>query len=125
MPFSHPLQTPTLHRLRVRQRDLKIWFLPVLKSNLLNPKLSHAYPRQVAAIGGVNVGRYSSRYQAERVLLKTALAEMSTLDGSLRKVIKRPQGFDANLLGLTRETADLACRRLQARNVTCFMIGPS
>lgn len=74
---------------------------------------------------GVNVGRYSSRYQAERVLLKTALAEMSTLDGSLRKVIKRPQGFDANFLGLTRETADLACRRLQARNVTCFMIGPS
>ena len=74
---------------------------------------------------GVNVGRYSSRYQAERVLLKTALAEMSTLDGSLRKVVKRPQGFDANFLGLTRESADLACRRLQARNVTCFMIGPS
>lgn len=74
---------------------------------------------------GVNVGRYSSRYQAERVLLKTALAEMSTLDGSLRKVAKRPQGFDANFLGLTRESADLACRRLQARNVTCFMIGPS
>ncbi|MEP2096764.1 MAG: D-alanyl-D-alanine carboxypeptidase family protein [Paracoccaceae bacterium] len=74
---------------------------------------------------GVNVGRYASRYQAERVLLKTALAEMSTLDGSLRKVAKRPTGFDANFLGLTRESADLACRRLQARNVTCFMIGPS
>ncbi|MBB3992583.1 D-alanyl-D-alanine carboxypeptidase [Sulfitobacter undariae] len=74
---------------------------------------------------GVNVGRYGSRYAAEKVLIKTALSEIATLDGSLRKVIKKPQGFDANFLGMTRETADLACRRLQARNVSCFMIGPS
>lgn len=74
---------------------------------------------------GVNVGRYPSRYKAEKALLKTALAEMATLDGSLRKVIRKPQGFDANFLGMTRETADLACRKLKARNVSCFMIGPS
>lgn len=73
---------------------------------------------------GINVGRYNSRYQAEKVLLRTALAEMATLDGSLRKVVKSPRGFDANFLGMSRETADLACRRLQARNVSCFMIGP-
>jgi D-alanyl-D-alanine carboxypeptidase len=73
---------------------------------------------------GVNVGRYPNRFAAEKMLLKTALAEMSTLDGSLRKVIRRPKGFDANFLGMTRETADLACRRLAARNVSCFMIGP-
>jgi len=74
---------------------------------------------------GVNIGRYPSRFKAESVLITTALAEMSTLDGSLRKVVQRPQGFDANFLGLTRETADLACRRLAARNMTCIMIGPS
>lgn len=73
---------------------------------------------------GVNVGRYPSRYAAEKILLKTALAEMATLDGSLRKVVQRPQGFDANFLGMTRDSADLACRRLAARNVSCFMIGP-
>lgn len=73
---------------------------------------------------GVNVGRYPSRYAAEKILLKTALAEMSTLDGTLRKVIRRSQGFDANFLGMTRESADLACRRLTARNISCFMIGP-
>ncbi|MEH6832494.1 D-alanyl-D-alanine carboxypeptidase family protein [Sulfitobacter sp.] len=73
---------------------------------------------------GVNVGRFGSRYAAEKVLIKTALAEMATLDGSLRKVIRKPQGFDANFLGMTRETADLACRRLAARNVSCMMIGP-
>ncbi|MEM5541659.1 D-alanyl-D-alanine carboxypeptidase family protein [Sulfitobacter sp. AS92] len=74
---------------------------------------------------GVNVGRFPSRYAAEKVLLKTALAEMSTLDGTLRKVVQRPQGYDANFLGMSRESADLACRRLAARNVSCFMIGPS
>ena len=74
---------------------------------------------------GINVGRYPSRYAAEKVLLKTALMETSTLDGSLRKVVDRSSGYDANFMGLSRETADLACRRLQARQVTCFMIGPS
>ena len=72
---------------------------------------------------GVNIGRYGSRYEAERVLLKVALNEMSTLDGALRKVTARSGGFDANFMGLSRETADLACRRLQARNTPCFMIG--
>ncbi|MBU3261126.1 serine hydrolase [Roseovarius sp. PS-C2] len=73
---------------------------------------------------GINVGRYPSQYKARKILLKTALNEMTTLDGSLRKVVKRPTGFDANFMGMTRETADLACRRLQAKQVTCFMIEP-
>ena len=72
---------------------------------------------------GVNIGRYGSRYEAERVLLKVALNEMSTLDGSTRKVVGRSGGFDANFMGLNRETADLACRRLTARGTPCFMIG--
>ena len=72
---------------------------------------------------GVNVGRYNSRYEAERILLQVALNEMSTLDGSLRRVVQRSGGFDANFMGLTREGADMACRRLQARGTTCFMIG--
>lgn len=72
---------------------------------------------------GVNVGRYASQYEAERALVRVALSEMQTLDGSLRRVSRSPRGFDANFMGLTRETADLACRRLQARGITCFMIG--
>jgi len=74
---------------------------------------------------GINVGRYTSRYQAEKVLLRTALAEISTLDGTQRKVVHTSRGFDANFVGMTRESADLACRRLQARNVTCLPVGPS
>ena len=73
---------------------------------------------------GINVGRYPNQYEARKVLLTVALNEMSTLDGSLRKVVQRPGGFDANFMGITRDTADLACRRLQAKQMTCFMIGP-
>ncbi|WP_420863911.1 D-alanyl-D-alanine carboxypeptidase family protein [Algirhabdus cladophorae] len=85
--------------------------------------------RRVAGTGkkhwGINVGRYGSRYAAERVLLKTALTEMNTLDGSLRKVSKTSRGYDALFTGMTRETAELACRRLAARNHACTQVGPS
>lgn len=73
---------------------------------------------------GVNVGRYTTRYNAERALVTTALAEMTTLEGTLRKVVKKPTGFEANFLGMTRDSADLACRRLTARNIDCEMVGP-
>jgi len=74
---------------------------------------------------GVNVGVMTSRYQAERLLLKTALNELGTLDEALRKVVKRPNGWHANFVGLSQEGAELACRRLEARNATCKVIGPS
>ena len=74
---------------------------------------------------GINVGRYGSRHAAEKILLQTALKEVNTLDGTLRKIVQGSGGFDANFMGMTRESADLACRRLQARQVQCFMIGPS
>ncbi len=74
---------------------------------------------------GINVGRYPSRFAAEKVLLKTALTETGTLSSALRKVVQGKRGFDAHFVGMTRESAELACRRLQARQVTCFMVGPS
>jgi D-alanyl-D-alanine carboxypeptidase len=74
---------------------------------------------------GINVGRFASQYEAERVLLKTALVELATLGEALRKVARSPKGFDANFVGLTQEGADLACRRLSARNTSCQVIGPS
>jgi D-alanyl-D-alanine carboxypeptidase len=73
---------------------------------------------------GINLGRYPSSFAAEKVLLKTALAESATLDGALRKVVRSSRGFDAHFIGMTRDSADLACRRLQARQMTCFMVGP-
>jgi D-alanyl-D-alanine carboxypeptidase len=74
---------------------------------------------------GVNVGRFGNRYMAERALVTTSLQEMETLQGSQRSIQARSTGFDANFIGMTRDAAELACKRLQARNVTCFMVGPS
>lgn len=73
---------------------------------------------------GINVGRYNTRNQAERVLLKTALTEMTTLDGALRKVSNQPRGWEANFVGMTKEMSALACRRLEARGVGCTTLGP-
>ena len=72
---------------------------------------------------GINLGRFGSRFEAERILIQVALSEPSTLNGALRRVLQRSGGYDANFMGLTREGADLACRRLQAKGTTCFMIG--
>ena len=58
------------------------------------------------------------------MLLETQLVESATLATSLRKVVQKGGGFDANFLGLGQEEADLACRRLQARGVQCFTMGP-
>ena len=74
---------------------------------------------------GISVGLYTSRYKAERVLLKTALSEMETLKGSARKVIKRKQGWDAAFLGMSKAQAARACDRLHARGTACKTLGPS
>ncbi|WP_372893933.1 serine hydrolase [Rhodosalinus sp.] len=72
----------------------------------------------------VNLGRYPSRHHAEQALLTTALSDIASLDGALREVVRRSGGFDAQFVGLTREGADRACRRLQARELTCFTVAP-
>jgi D-alanyl-D-alanine carboxypeptidase len=74
---------------------------------------------------GISVGRYGSRYDAERALIQTALIEMNTLDEALRKVVSRNGGFDANFVGMTQEGAELACRRLVARASDCTVIQPT
>jgi len=74
---------------------------------------------------GINVGSFHTRNEAERVLLKTALVELGTLDQALRKVAASSRGFEANFVGLSKDMAALACRRLTARNVQCTTLGPS
>ncbi len=72
---------------------------------------------------GVNVGEFPSRYDAERALLKTALAESATLNDGLRKTTQADGAWRASFMGLTEEQAELACRRLRARAVPCETVG--
>ena len=73
---------------------------------------------------GIHLGKFNTRGEAERVLLKTQLSESATLNEGLRKVVQKGGGYQANFMGLTQDQADMACRRLQARAVQCFMMGP-
>lgn len=73
---------------------------------------------------GIDVGLFASRYEAERILLKTALLEIETLDDAERLVERRPQGFAATFTGLNERTATLACQRLTARKQDCATIQP-
>jgi D-alanyl-D-alanine carboxypeptidase len=73
---------------------------------------------------GINIGRYNTRGEAERVLMRTLLTEDATLGTALRKIVERGGVYDADFLGLNQDQADLACRRLQSRGVQCFTMGP-
>jgi D-alanyl-D-alanine carboxypeptidase len=72
----------------------------------------------------VNIGSFPNRGAAERALLQTALSETRTLSSALRKVSQRGGKWEANFAGLTQDEADMACRRLQSRAITCFTLGP-
>jgi len=74
---------------------------------------------------GITLGRYPTRFAAEKELLRTALAEMGALDGALRKVARDRGGFRANFVGMSEEQADIACLRLAARGRDCETLGPS
>ena len=70
----------------------------------------------------VYVGQYRSRQQAEKILLRTALADMGTLMGARRQIVRSDDGFDAKFIGMTLERANLACQRLQAQQATCAVV---
>lgn len=82
-------------------------------------RLSSSDPRT----WGIHVGSYNSQAAADRVLIQVAVAEAGVLGGGVRRIIRTNTGFDANIVGLNRDAADLACRRLQARGQTCFTLG--
>ncbi len=71
----------------------------------------------------MHVGDYPSRHDAERALLKTALAESATLNEGLRKTTQADGAWRASFMGLTEDQAELACRRLRARAVPCETVG--
>ncbi|MDP3341454.1 D-alanyl-D-alanine carboxypeptidase family protein [Frigidibacter sp.] len=106
----------------------------ILMSAQTDPAAAAATPAdlevvsRVSTSGGrhwaISIGNFNSRYNAERALLQMALTEPSTLDGTLRKVVSRKGGFDANFVGMSQEMAEAACRRLDARGQDCSVVGP-
>lgn len=73
---------------------------------------------------GVSLGPQASQHAAERLLLRTALAELGTFDTALRRVVSVSRGYDARFAGMTEDQAGRACARLTARDVVCETYGP-
>ncbi len=73
---------------------------------------------------GVSLGLYRSQREAEQLLLRTALQESGSLDSVLSRVATTRRGYEANFVGMSRETAELTCNRLAVRQQSCKVIGP-
>lgn len=73
----------------------------------------------------IRVGAFSTRSAAEKRLLRTALKDLSSLEGALRKVVSRRGRFQADFVGLTEERAMRACSRLNAWQQSCTPISPN
>lgn len=74
----------------------------------------------------VNLGNYNTRFQAEKLLLKAALHEISLLAGAKRLVSQKSSGFEAKFINLSRTNAEKICIKLKARNFQrCEPSGPT
>ena len=96
-------------------------------SDAIEPDGEVVVTRMTSAGGrhwGVNVGRFSTRHEAEKMLLKTALVEISLLESALRKVDSSTLGYEANFVGLTEQSALRVCQRLHAQDMACETMGP-
>ena len=72
---------------------------------------------------GVSLGRFPSRYEAEKALIATALSDMTGFSSALRRIVQRGGGFEANFMGMSVEQAERSCRRLVVRGQECTTIG--
>ncbi len=73
----------------------------------------------------VRIGILPTRNKAEKLLLQTALMDLSSLDGALRKVVPKAGRYQAHFVGLSRASAERACSRLNAWQRSCVVIGPN
>ncbi|MEL6585738.1 MAG: D-alanyl-D-alanine carboxypeptidase family protein [Pseudomonadota bacterium] len=87
-------------------------------------------PRQIVTRASTSGGRVyaialsqqPTRSAADKLLLRTALQELDTLDDALRQVQRARGGFEPSFVGLSEREANRACTRLRARDVDCDVI---
>lgn len=72
---------------------------------------------------GIKLELQPSRFAAERLILRTALQELDTLDDALRRIDQTGRGYQPSFEGLSRTEASRACTRLMARHVQCAVVG--
>ncbi|WP_181900526.1 hypothetical protein [Paracoccus thiocyanatus] len=92
-----------------------------------DPQATEIVARDAAGGGGnwgLSLGLFRSQSEAQQVLLKTALQESGALGNAPSRVANTQRGFEANFVGMSRESAQLACDRIAARQQSCRVFGP-
>ena len=76
----------------------------------------------------IQVGAYRQRGDAERILLRTALSEMESLEGAMRDIrpaeIEGVTMYRARFTSLTEDNAEKACQRLVVLGSPCEVVPP-
>lgn len=71
---------------------------------------------------GLYLGRFGTKPEADKHLLKVSLMDFSSVFGATKSVEQVGYQYVVKLLGLTRGNAEKACARLSARDVDCSVI---
>ncbi|MFC3628137.1 serine hydrolase [Paracoccus angustae] len=72
---------------------------------------------------GVTLGMFTSKAEAERLLLRSALQDGAILEGAARHVADTRRGFQPSFANLTRANAELVCERFASRSQECQVVG--
>lgn len=97
---------------------------PAAEPPPLLPQIVVAAATSGGQIWAIDLGRYGTRFDAERVLLRVALSESGALSGGVRRVEERGGRFRALILSLTQSQAERACARLSAQGQDCAVLAP-
>ena len=71
---------------------------------------------------GIELDRQGSRSAADKLLLRTALQELDTLDDALRRVDPVAGGYAPSFVGMSERDAMRACTRLRASDISCAVM---
>ncbi|SNR50508.1 D-alanyl-D-alanine carboxypeptidase [Paracoccus sediminis] len=72
---------------------------------------------------GVTLGRFTSRAEAEQLLLRSALQDGAILEGARRDVADTNRGFQASFVNMSKGNAELVCERFVSRSQECQVVG--
>ncbi|WP_328288430.1 serine hydrolase [Paracoccus lichenicola] len=72
---------------------------------------------------GVTLGMFTSKTEAERLLLRSALQDGAVLEGAARHVADTRRGFQPSFANLTKANAELVCERFVSRSQECQVVG--
>ena len=76
----------------------------------------------------VQLGAFGSKFEAEKILLKTALSNLGPLQGAERRIspatVNGARLYRARFIGLSQADANKTCSRLRARSQTCVKVSP-